>query len=75
MKFTSGEMLTPNLSYTDFCIFCERAMISFPVAPPALTNTKACLSCTPAFPNRLPFQPHWSIIQAAGIFTRPASTS
>ena len=26
-------------------------------------------------PQRLPFQPHRSIIQAAGIFTRPASTS
>ena len=28
-----------------------------------------------AGPSALPFQPHRSIIQAAGIFTRPASTS
>ena len=32
-------------------------------------STKACLSCTPALPIDLPFQPHWSIIQPAGIFT------
>ena len=46
-----------------------------PVAPPEFTSTNACRPCTAAGPSALPFQPHRSIIQAAGIFTRPASTS
>ena len=33
------------------------------------TNTSACLSCAAAGPKALPFQPHWSIIHPAGIFT------
>ncbi len=46
-----------------------------PWQPPEFTSTNACRPCTAAGPSALPFQPHRSIIQAASIFTRPASTS
>jgi hypothetical protein len=36
-----------------------------PVAWPWLTSTSACSAETPASPSRWPFQPHWSISQAA----------
>ena len=35
---------------TLFRISFARRVISIPLAPPRFTNTKACLSCTPAFP-------------------------
>ena len=55
--------------------FFAKASLVEPYDPPEFTSTNACRPCTAAGPSALPFQPHRSIIQAAGIFTRPASTS
>ncbi len=49
--FTSVSIAMPNRSPTACCTRRAKAITSPPVAPPRLTSTSACRSCTPTRPS------------------------